>query len=74
MIGIEDGEYALRAGAYPQAFEIFMMLAGTGEDPAYYNLCSMVLNNQLTEDQLGQLVQQHSVNLYRFLQLQHQYR
>lgn len=55
MIGIEDGEYALRAGAYPQAFEIFMMLAGTGEDPAYYNLCSMVLNNQLTEGQLQQL-------------------
>lgn len=55
MIGVEDGEYALRAGAYPQAFEIFMMLAGTGEDPAYYNLCSMVLNNQLNESQLQQL-------------------
>ena len=55
MIGIEDGEYALKAGAYPQAFEIFMMLAGTGEDPAYYNLCSMVLNNQLNESQLQQL-------------------
>lgn len=54
-IGLADGEYALKLGAYRQAFEIFLMLASGEEDPAYYKLCEMVLNQQLNEEELKTL-------------------
>jgi TPR repeat protein len=54
-IGLADGEYKLKLGAYRQAFEIFLMLAINEEDPAYYKLCEMVLNNQLKDDEIATL-------------------
>jgi TPR repeat protein len=53
---LEDGERAVKIGAYRQAFDIFMMLCANAEDPAYYKLSEMALNQQMLEEELAQTV------------------
>ncbi|MBU3724856.1 MAG: sel1 repeat family protein [Burkholderiaceae bacterium] len=53
---LEDGERAVKLGAYRQAFEIFMMLCANSEDPAYYKLSEMALAKQLKEDEIDEVV------------------
>ncbi len=53
---LEDGERAIKIGAYRQAFDIFMMLCANAEDPAYYKLSEMALNKQMLEEELAQTV------------------
>lgn len=53
---LEDGERAVKIGAYRQAFDIFMMLCANAEDPAYYKLSEMALNKQLKEEELQEVV------------------
>ena len=53
---LEDGERAIKLGAYRQAFEIFMMLCVNQEDPAFYKLSEMAINKQLEEDELQRLI------------------
>ncbi|MBU3724306.1 MAG: sel1 repeat family protein [Burkholderiaceae bacterium] len=48
-LGLEEGNRALQVGAYHQAFEIFMAMVESGEDPAFYKLCEMVLQGQLDD-------------------------
>ena len=53
---LEDGERAVKIGAYRQAFDIFMMLCANAEDPAYYKLSEMALARQLKEDEIDEVV------------------
>jgi len=53
---LEDGERAVKIGAYRQAFDIFMMLCANAEDPAYYKLSEMALAKQLKEDEIDEVV------------------
>ena len=53
---LEDGERALKIGAYRQAFDIFMMLCANAEDPAYYKLSEMAHNKQMLDEELAQTV------------------
>jgi len=53
---LEDGERAVKVGAYRHAFEIFMMLCENGEDPAFYKSTEMALNDQLIPDERGRLL------------------
>jgi len=53
---LEDGERAVKIGAYRQAFDIFMMLCANAEDPAYYKLSEMALNKQMLDEELAQTV------------------
>jgi TPR repeat protein len=53
---LEDGERAVKIGAYRQAFEIFMMLCANAEDPAYYKLSEMALAKQLKDHELDEVV------------------
>jgi len=53
---LEDGERAIKIGAYRQAFDIFLSLCANAEDPAYYKLSEMALNQQMLEDELAQTV------------------
>ena len=55
---LEDGERAVKIGAYRQAFDIFMMLCHNAEDPAYYKLSEMALNKQLLEEEIT-IVEKH---------------
>lgn len=50
-LGLEEAERALKLGAYTQAYEIFVAMVESGEDPAFYKLCEMAINGQLHEDQ-----------------------
>lgn len=54
-LGLEEAERALKLGAYIQAFEIFVAMTESGEDPAFYKLCEMALNGQLQPEQVKQL-------------------
>ena len=53
---LEDGERAVKIGAYRQAFDIFMMLCANAEDPAYYKLSEMALAKQLRDEELDEVV------------------
>jgi len=53
---LEDGERAIKIGAYRQAFDIFLSLCANAEDPAYYKLSEMALNEQMLEEELAQTV------------------
>ena len=53
---LEDGERAVKLGAYRQAFEIFMMLCVNQEDPAFFKLSEMAINKQLEEEELQRLI------------------
>ncbi len=50
-LGLEEAERAITLGAYHQAFEIFMAMVESGEDPAFYKLCEMTLHGQLDDDE-----------------------
>ena len=50
-LGLEEAERAIALGAHHQAFEIFMAMVESGEDPAFYKLCEMVLNDQLDDEE-----------------------
>lgn len=54
-LGLEEAERALKLGAYIQAFEIFIAMTESGEDPAFYKLCEMALNGQLQDYQTSEL-------------------
>lgn len=51
-----DGERAVQAGAYRHAFQIFMALCNNAEDPAFFKVSEMALNDQLTADERNQLI------------------
>jgi TPR repeat protein len=53
---LEDGERAVKIGAFRQAFDIFMMICANAEDPAYYKLSEMALNKQLKDEELQEVV------------------
>ena len=57
---LEDGERAVKIGAYRQAFDIFMMLCQNAEDPAYYKLSEMALNKQLLEEEIT-IIEKHMI-------------
>lgn len=50
-LGLEEAERAIKLGAYTQAYEIFVAMVESGEDPAFYKLCEMAIHAQLHEDQ-----------------------
>ncbi|MBU3723955.1 MAG: sel1 repeat family protein [Burkholderiaceae bacterium] len=50
-LGLEEAERAITLGAYHQAFEIFMAMVESGEDPAFYKLCKMTLLGQLNDEE-----------------------
>jgi TPR repeat protein len=54
---MEDGDYALSRGSFRLAFEIYMMLANSGEDPAVYKLSSMCQKKQLGPEELALLLE-----------------
>ena len=56
-LGLEEGNRALELGAYHQAFEIFMAMVESGEDPAFYKLCEMAINDQLDDNERELFVQ-----------------
>lgn len=56
-LGLEEGNRALQLGAYHQAFEIFMAMVESGEDPAFYKLCEMAVNDQLDDSERKIFVQ-----------------
>jgi len=53
---LEDGERAVKVGAYRHAFEIFMMLCENGEDPAFFKTAEMALNDQLVPEERERLI------------------
>lgn len=56
-LGLEAAERAIALGAYHQAFEIFMAMVESGEDPAFYKLCEMTLKGQLDDHEQKMFVQ-----------------
>ena len=56
IFDLEEGEQAIKSGAYRQAFRIFLSLCQSYEDPAYYKVSEMVLNDQLLPEERDQLL------------------
>lgn len=56
-LGLEEAERAMKLGAYHQAFEIFMAMVESGEDPAFYKLCEMALHEQLDDEEKQKFTQ-----------------
>jgi TPR repeat protein len=56
IFDLEEGEQAIKSGAYRQAFKIFLSLCQSYEDPAYYKVSEMVLNDQLLPEERDQLL------------------
>jgi TPR repeat protein len=56
IFDLEEGEQAVKSGAYRQAFRIFLSMCQNYEDPAYYKVSEMVLNDQLLPEERDQLI------------------
>jgi hypothetical protein len=54
-LDFKAGEDALSMGAYPQAFEIFMIIERDQEKPSYVKCCRMVLDNQAGPEEIKEL-------------------
>ncbi len=54
-VDFKAGEDALSMGAYPQAFEIFMIIERDQEAPSFVKCCRMVLDNQAGPDEIKEL-------------------
>lgn len=53
---MEDGERAIKVGAYRHAFQIFMMLCENSEDEALFRATQMALNDQLIPEERERLI------------------
>lgn len=51
-----DGERAIEVGAFRHAFRIFMTLCTNAEDPAYFKVSEMAINDQLLPEERDELV------------------